>query len=66
MAGDRPDLVDEVQRRYLPSTVLAWGERYDSPLWEGREDAKAYVCRNYTCQLPADTVEALVAQLDGT
>ena len=66
VAGDRPDLVDEVQRRYLPSTVLAWGERYDSPLWEGREDAKAYVCRNYTCQLPADTVEALAAQLDDT
>jgi uncharacterized protein YyaL (SSP411 family) len=65
VAGDRPDLVAEVQRRFLPSAVLAWGERYDSPLWEGREDAKAYVCRNYACQLPADTVDALTAQLDG-
>ena len=24
--------------RYLPNAVLAWGERYDSPLWEGRDD----------------------------
>jgi uncharacterized protein len=64
VAGDRPDLVGEVQRRYLPSAVLAWGERYDSPLWEGREDGRAYVCRNYTCQLPATTVDQLAAQLE--
>jgi uncharacterized protein YyaL (SSP411 family) len=43
--------------------VLAWGEPYDSPLWQGREDAKAYVCQNYTCQLPAQTTEELAAQL---
>ena len=63
VAGDRPDLVAEVQHRYLPSAVLAWGERYDSPLWEAREDGRAYVCQNYACQLPAASVEELVAQL---
>ena len=63
MAGDRPDLVDEVQHRYLPSTVLAWGERYDSPLWEGRDDGQAYVCQDYACQLPAGSVQELVEQL---
>ena len=52
VAGDRPDLVAEVQHRYLPSAVLAWGERYDSPLWEGRDDGKAYVCQNYACRTP--------------
>ena len=35
--------------------VLAWGERYDSPLWEGRDDGRAYVCQGYACQLPAAT-----------
>ena len=25
-----------VHARYLPNAVLAWGERYDSPLWEDR------------------------------
>ncbi|MEY2416508.1 MAG: hypothetical protein QOH53_1842, partial [Ilumatobacteraceae bacterium] len=24
----------------------------------------AYVCRHYACQLPADTVDTLLAQLD--
>ena len=52
-----------VRARLLPNAVLAWGERYDSPLWEGREDGQAYVCLNYTCQLPADTPEALTNQL---
>jgi hypothetical protein len=43
--------------------VVAWGERYDSPLWDGREDGRAYVCQAYTCQLPATTVDELRAQL---
>ncbi|NMD23740.1 MAG: thioredoxin domain-containing protein, partial [Actinobacteria bacterium] len=35
VAGDRPDLLAEVLRHWLPDAVLAWGERYDSPLWHG-------------------------------
>ena len=38
VVGDRPDLVAAVQARYLPNAVLAWGEPYDSPLWEDRRD----------------------------
>jgi uncharacterized protein YyaL (SSP411 family) len=64
VTGDRPDLVAVVTSRYRPDTVLAWGEPYDSPLWEGRGDGRAYVCENFTCQLPADTAEALTGQLD--
>jgi uncharacterized protein YyaL (SSP411 family) len=63
VAGERRDLVDVVQRRFLPGAVLAWGERYASPLWEGRDDGRAYVCRNYACQLPAEDPETLAAQL---
>ncbi|MDZ7673634.1 MAG: thioredoxin domain-containing protein [Acidimicrobiales bacterium] len=63
VAGERPDLVREVQHRYLPTTVLAWGERFETPLWEGRADGAAYVCRNYACSLPATDVETLVDQL---
>jgi uncharacterized protein len=63
VAGDRPDLVGLVQRTYLPRTVLAWGERYDSPLWAGRDDGRAYVCRHYACQLPAADEDTLAAQL---
>jgi uncharacterized protein len=63
ITGDRPDLVEQVQRRFTPNVVLAWGERFDSPLWEGREDGRAYVCRNYACRLPVAEPEALLDQL---
>jgi uncharacterized protein len=63
VAGDRPDLVAAIRSDLRPNAVLAWGERYASPLWEGRDDGRAYVCRSYTCRLPADTVEDLREQL---
>ncbi|CAN5779610.1 thioredoxin domain-containing protein [soil metagenome] len=61
--GDVAPLVLAVQTRYLPDTVLAWGEPYPSPLWQGREPGLAYACRNFTCQAPVDDPDALVAQL---
>ncbi len=63
VVGDRADLVTVVQRGYRPNTVLAWGEPYPSPLWEGREPGLAYVCRDYACQAPVDSADALAAQL---
>ena len=63
VAGDRPDLLEVVRARLLPNAVLAWGERWDSPLWEGRDDGRAYVCQSYACQLPAEDVVTLEAQL---
>lgn len=64
VAGDRPDLVAAATSRFLPNAVIAWGEPYDSPLWEGRDAEAAYVCHDFTCRLPAHTVEDLAAQLD--
>ncbi|HSB86576.1 MAG TPA: thioredoxin domain-containing protein [Ilumatobacteraceae bacterium] len=63
VVGDRPDLVRAVHGRWLPNAVLAWGEPFDSPLWEERADGLAYVCRNYACLAPADSVDTLLAQL---
>ena len=63
IVGDRSDLVGAVHERYLPNTVLAWGEPYPSPLFEQRQQGLAYVCRNYACQRPTDDVDELVAQL---
>jgi uncharacterized protein YyaL (SSP411 family) len=63
VVGDRPDLVAAVQRRFLPRAVLAWGEPFPSPLWEGRTEGRAYVCEGFTCQAPVDSVDALEAQL---
>ncbi len=61
--GDRPDLVAVVTDRWHPRAVRSWGEPLDGPLWEGREDGKAYVCRSYACGLPATTPEQLADQL---
>jgi uncharacterized protein YyaL (SSP411 family) len=63
VAGPRPDLVAAVHQRYLPDAVLAWGERFDSPLWDERRDGFAYVCHDYACEAPTDTVDGLVALL---
>ncbi len=63
ITGDRPDLLAEVRRHWLPDAVVAWGEPYDSPLWHQRRDGAAFVCRDHVCQLPADKVTDLAAQL---
>ena len=63
VVGDRPDLVRPVQARYLPNAVLAWGEPYESPLFEGRQQGMAYVCESYACKQPVDDVDALLAQV---
>ena len=64
--GDNQELLEVLRLRYQPNTVLAWGEAYESPLWEGRSNGHAYVCRDFTCQLPAATQADLVAQLEPT
>ncbi|MHB1090342.1 MAG: thioredoxin domain-containing protein [Ilumatobacteraceae bacterium] len=64
IAGTRTDLVELVQRQWLPTAVVAWGEAYDSPLWQDRSGDRAFVCRQYTCEAPASTVEELTASLN--
>lgn len=65
ITGDRRDLVATAQARYLPHSVLSWGDPLDSPLWEGRASAAAaFVCQNSVCELPADSAEELAAKLD--
>ena len=74
VAGERPDLVEVVQRTWVPEGVLAWGEPYPTPLWEGRtplaaEPQKegtglAYVCEGFTCEMPTGDPLLLAAQLD--
>jgi uncharacterized protein YyaL (SSP411 family) len=64
IAGDRPDLVSAARARFEPTMVLAWGERTSSPLWVGRDDGYAYVCRRYVCRAPAADPAALLARLE--
>jgi uncharacterized protein YyaL (SSP411 family) len=67
VTGDRPDLLEVVRRRYLPGAVLAWGEPFDSPLWEGRTGSDqanlAFVCRDYACRAPTGDPAALATEV---
>jgi uncharacterized protein YyaL (SSP411 family) len=65
IVGDRPDMVRLAHSVWRPDMVLAWGEPYESPLWEGREEGFAYVCRDYTCQVPQDTLDGFGEALLG-
>jgi hypothetical protein len=64
VTGDRPDLLAEVRRRWLPAAVTAWGEADDSPLFAQRHQGLAFVCRGFTCQAPAATPADLAGQLE--
>jgi len=69
------ELKAEVYRTFIPDKVVlaATPKTYErlsrvSTLLEGREPrskARAYVCRNFACKLPADSVEVLRGQLAG-
>jgi uncharacterized protein YyaL (SSP411 family) len=50
---------------WRPDLVLAWGEPFDSPLWEGRREGLAYLCRDFVCQQPVSDPEALYEQITG-
>jgi uncharacterized protein len=64
ITGDRPDLVTEARRQWLPAAVIAWGERDDSPLFADRPDGLAFVCRGFTCNAPAASPAELAAQIE--
>jgi hypothetical protein len=69
ITGDRSDLLAVVRSRYLPAAVLAWGQPYPSPVWEGRtgheHTGKAFVCRHYSCLAPTEDPAGLASQLAG-
>lgn len=64
VAGERPDLLEVVRKKWLPDAVIAWGEPTGSPLWSARENGQAYVCHNFSCRAPTSDPEILAVQLD--
>ncbi len=62
---DMAEFVRIAHSVWRPDAVLAWGEPYDSPLWDGRRPGHAYVCRDHVCAAPATTTEDFVAALTG-
>jgi uncharacterized protein YyaL (SSP411 family) len=64
IAGHDAVLRECAQQRFLPESVLAWGEPTASPLWAGREDGRAYVCEGGTCLLPTGDPNELERLID--
>ncbi len=66
VTGERPDLLSEVRRHWLPNAVIAWGEPDAGPLFSGRspEGGLGYVCRSRVCDAPTREVATLSRQLD--
>ena len=62
---DLPELVRLAHAVWRPDVVLAWGEPYDSPLWEDRREGNAYVCREFVCAAPQDTLDGFAELLVG-
>ncbi len=63
-------LIDVVQREYRPNQVIAVARHAGEspiPLLQGRAQingrATAYVCRNFSCQMPVNDPDALAGQL---
>ncbi len=63
ITGDRPDLLAEVRRHWLPDAVLAWGDVDHSSLFADRPDGAAFVCRGFICSAPSTTTDDLAHQL---
>lgn len=61
--GEDDHLLSVVREAWRPHAVVAWGEPVNSPLWADRVSGAAYVCRHYTCQLPAHTPNELRERL---
>jgi uncharacterized protein YyaL (SSP411 family) len=64
ITGDRPDLVAEARRQWLPAAVIAWGDPDDSALFTDRPAGSAYVCRGFTCNTPAGSPADLAVQIE--
>ena len=62
---DMSEFVRIAHTVWRPDAVIAWGEPYDSPLWEGRTPGHAYVCRDHVCAAPSTTPDEFVRALTG-
>jgi uncharacterized protein YyaL (SSP411 family) len=66
--GNRQQYLDLIYGRYLPNAILVVSDDGTEtlPLLEGKRadgNTRVYLCRNFACQVPADSPEMLKEQL---
>ncbi len=57
----------ELQKNYLPTSIFLGGEKENLPLLENRlipSRTMIYVCRNKSCQLPVETSDEALKQIN--
>jgi len=67
--ADRAPFLDVIRGRFRPDVIVSQGVGGSSnvPLLEGRsapDGARAFVCRGFACDLPANSARVMGAQLD--
>lgn len=62
--GWNNNLIEQVRGRWLPNAVLAFGTEFPSPLWQGRKDGNAYICKGFVCLEPITNAHLLSQALD--
>lgn len=62
--GENRALLDVIRGKWLPNSVLAHGQSFDSPLWHSRNEGLAYLCRGFVCLEPISMPTTLSNALD--
>ncbi len=62
--GRSEELLGVARQTYLPNLFLLYGPPAPGPLFDGREEGKAYLCRDYACLAPANSAAELAAQIE--
>lgn len=63
LTGERAELFrKELDQHYIPNKLVLGGTEENLPLLENRigKETKAYLCKNKTCSLPQDSINALI------
>jgi len=61
--GDNREFVREYCSTWRPWAVIVHGTPMNGPLWEGRTEGNAYVCRGNVCLAPATSATELAERL---
>ncbi|CAG4903619.1 unnamed protein product, partial [Acidithrix sp. C25] len=63
VVGTQDELLASVRSQYIPNLYITYGSGGIGPLWEGKVDSYAYLCKDFTCSAPTNDPKSLAEQL---